>query len=69
MDDDTKHKKANGIKKCVIKRGLLFKNYKDCNFNNKAILKLQQRLKSDHHNVYIEQINKIVLNSNDNKRL
>ena len=69
MDDDTKHKKTNGTKKCVIKRGLLFKNYKDRNLNNKAILKLQQRLKSDHHNVYIEQINKIVLNSNDNKRL
>ena len=51
------------------KTGALFKNYKDCNFNNKAILKLQQRLKSDDHNVYIEQINKIVLNSNDNKRL
>ena len=31
MDDDTEHKKAKGTKKCVIKRELMFKNYKDCN--------------------------------------
>ena len=47
----------------------MFKNYKDCNFNNKTIPKLQQRFKSDYHNVYTEQINGIVLSINDNKRL
>ena len=45
-----------------------FKNYVDCLFNDKAILKPQQRFKSDCHNVYTEQINKIVLSSNDDKR-
>ena len=37
-DDDSKHKKAKGTKKCVIEWGLMFKNYKDCNFNKKTIL-------------------------------
>ena len=37
--------------------------------NDKTILKLQQRLKSNCDNVYPEQINKITLSSNDNKRL
>ena len=69
MDNGSEHKKAKGTKKCVIKRGLRFENYKDCNFNNKTILKSQQRFKSDYHNVYTEQINKIALNSNDDKRL
>ena len=69
MDDDSEHKNARGTKKCVIKRGLMFKNYKDCNFNNKTILKLQQRFNSNRHNVYTEQINKIALSSNDDKRL
>ena len=32
----------------------MFANYKDCLFNGEAILKLQQSLKSDHHNVYTE---------------
>ena len=47
----------------------MFENYKDSLFNNKTILRSQQRFKSDHHNVYTEEVNKIVLNSNDNKRL
>ena len=47
----------------------MFKNYKDCLLNNKIILQSQQRFKSDHHNVYTEQINKIALSSNDDKRL
>ena len=38
-------------------------------FNNKIILKSQQRFKSDHHNVYTDEINKIALSSNDDKRL
>ena len=47
----------------------MFKNYADYFFNDKAILKTQQRFKSDCHNVYNEQINKIALSSNDDKRL
>ena len=69
MDDGSEHKEAKGTKKCVIKRGLMFKNYKDCNFNNKTILKSQQRFKSDYDNVYTEQINKTAVSSDDNKRL
>ena len=29
MDDDSEHKKAKGTEKCVIKRELIFKDYKD----------------------------------------
>ena len=52
-----------GTKKCVIKRGLIVNNYKDLLFNDKTILKSQQRFTSDGHNVYTEQINKIALSS------
>ena len=69
MDDDSEHKKVQRTKKCVIKRGLTLKNYKDCLFNNKIILKLQQRFKSDYHSVYTEEIKKVALSSNDNRRL
>ena len=69
IDDDSEKKKAKGIKRCVIKRRLMFQNYKDSLFNNKTILRSQQRFKSDHHNVYTEEVNKIALNSNDDKRL
>ena len=69
MDDDSEKKKTKGIKRCVIKRRLIFENYKDSLFNNNTLLKLQLRFKSDHHNVCTEEVNKIALNSNDDKRL
>ena len=69
MDDDSEKKKTKGIKKSVIKRRLMFENYKDSLFNNKTILKSQLRFKSDHHNVYTEEVNKIARNSNGDKRL
>ena len=47
----------------------MFENYKDSLFNNKTILKSQQRFKYDHHKVYTEEVNKIALSSNDDKRL
>ena len=68
-NDDSEKKKAKGIKKCVITRGIMFKNCKDCLLNNKVILKSQQKFKRDCHNVYTEEINKIALSSNDDKRL
>ena len=69
MDDGKSDKKAKGTKKCVIKRSRKFNHYKDCLLNNKIILKSKQRFKSEAHNVYTEEINKIALCSNDDKIL
>ena len=69
MDDGSSDKKAKGTKKCVMKRVLKFNDYKDCLLNNEIILKSQQRFKSERHDAYTEEINKIALSSNDDKRL
>ena len=69
MDDNSENKKAKGTKKSVVKRRLMFENYKDLLFNNKTILKSQLTFKSDHHNVNTEEVNKIALNCNDDKTL
>ena len=68
-DDDSEKKKAKGTKDCVIKLELMFKNYKDYLFNGEVILKSQQSFKSNHHKVYTEEVNKIALSSDDDKRL
>ena len=68
-EDGSEHKRAKGTNKCVIKRGLLFENYKDSLFNDKIIMRQQLRFKSDYHNVCTEEINKVALSSTDNKRL
>ena len=68
-DDCKKDKKAKGTKKCVIKRRSKFSNCKDCLLNNEVILNSQKRFKSEKHDVYTEEVNKIALSSNDDKRL
>ena len=68
-DDDSEHKKAKDTKKCIIKREIMFEHYEDCLFNSKIIIKSQQRFRNDHHNVYTEEVNKIALSGNDDKRI
>ena len=62
MINDKKAKKNKGV---CNKKILKFNDYKDFLLNNEIILKSQQRFKSDAHNVYNEEINKIALSSND----
>ena len=37
MDDGSEVKKTKGTKKSIVKQELMFKNFKDCLFNNKTI--------------------------------
>ena len=69
MDDGNSDKKAKGTKKCVIKQKHKLNDYRDCLLNNEIILKSQKRFKSERHNVYTEDVSKIALSSNDDKRL
>ena len=48
---------------------LKFEDYKKCLFGNQSMLKSQQRFKSENHEMYTENINKIDLSSNDGKRI
>ena len=62
-------KKAKGTKTCVIKKMIKFNNYKKCLLNDEVMLKSQQRFISKKHDVYTENINKIALSNNDDKRI
>ena len=68
-NDFIEMKKAKGTKKCVIKKMLRFEDYKECLFSNGKVLKSQQRFKSENHEVYSENINKIALSCDDDKRI
>ena len=68
-DDGKEDKKAKGTKKCVIKKMIKFNDYKECLLNNELMLKPQQRFISKKHDVYIENVNKIALSNNDDKRI
>ena len=68
-DDGKEDKKAKGTKKCVIKKMIKFNDYKKCLLDDEVILKSQQRFISKKHNAYTENINKIALSNNDDKRI
>ena len=68
-DDGKEDKKAKGTKRCVIKKMIKFNDYKKCLLNDEVILKSQQRFISKKHDVYTENINKIALSNNDDKRI
>ena len=68
-DDGILDKKAKGTKKCVIKRIIKFDDYKNCLLSDEILLKSQQRFISKKHDVYTEDINKIVLSNDDDKRI
>ena len=68
-NDGKEDKKAKGTKKCIIKRMIKFNDYKKCLLDDEVILKSQQRFISKKHDVYSENINKIALSNNDDKRI
>ena len=68
-DNDKIDKKAKGTKKCIIKKMIKFDDYKKCLLNDKVILKSQQRFINTKHDVYTENVNKIALSNDDDKRI
>ena len=67
--DGKEDKKAKGTKKCVIKKMIKFNDYKKCLLNDEVIFKSQQRFLSKKHDVYTENINKIALSNDNDKRI
>ena len=64
---DERNKK--GTKKYTINKMINFNDYKKCLLNNEVILKSQQRFISKKHDVYTENVNKIALSNDDDKRV
>ena len=68
-NNDKIDKKTKGTKKCIIKKMIKFDDYKKCLLNDKVTLKSQQRFISNKHDVYTEDVNKIALSNEDDKRI
>ena len=68
-DDKNELKKCKGIKKCVIKREIKFEDYKRCLFEGISIYKSQLLFRSDKHDIKTLEVNKLALNSQDDKRI
>ena len=62
-------KKCKGIKKCVVKKTITFDDYKKCLFEGRTVHKSQLLFRSDKHEVRTLAVNKLPLNSQDDKRI
>ena len=65
--DGTCDKKCKGIKKCIVKKTLIFEDYKNCLLNPTNVCRSQLMFRSSKHEVHTVEVNKIALNRDDNK--
>ena len=62
-------KKCKGIKKCVVKKTITFDDYKNCLFEGRNLYKSQLLFRSNKHEIRTLEVNKLALNSQDDKRI
>ena len=62
-------KKCKGIKKCVVGKTITFEDYKNCLFSGETSYRSQLMFKSLKHRIQTLEVNKIVLNKDDDKRI
>ena len=63
-----KAKKCKGVKKSVVKKSIAQEDYKKCLFTGKEQLQKMNVIRSYKHEIYTEEVNKIALCPDDDKR-
>ncbi|XP_066920804.1 uncharacterized protein [Clytia hemisphaerica] len=62
-------KKCKGTKKCVVKKQIEFKDYKQVLETGDIQYRTQQRFVSEKHRVYTQSVRKVALSADDDKRI
>ena len=60
--------KAKGVKDCVIKKSLSFEDYKKCLFTEDELMKKMNIIRSQNHDIFSMNVNKVALSANGDKR-
>ena len=68
MDEGEESKKCKGVKKQVVESSISHEDYKTCLLTGKEQLRKQNILRSYDHEVYTEEVNKVALSAEDDKR-
>ena len=67
--DGMEDKKCKGIKRCFIKKTLMFEDYKNCLFNSSVEYRSQLMFRSMKHDIFTIKVTKVALNRDDDKRI
>ena len=68
MFEGDENKRCKGIKKKVIQKSITHEDYKTCLFTGKEQLRKMNIIRSYDHEIYTEEVNKVALCPNDDKR-
>ena len=69
IEEDKEVRKCKGIKKYVVKKRLNFDDYLQCLFTGRKEMRKMKIIRSEKHEIYSKEVNKIALSNEDNKRL
>ena len=68
IEEDREVRKCKGIKKNVIKKKLDFDDYVQCLFLGKKQMRSMKIIRSENHDIYSKEVNKVALSNEDDKR-
>ena len=66
---EKEHKRCKGVKRNVVAKKITHEDYKNCLKTKNEQLRTMNVIRSRGHELYTEQINKVALSSNDDKRI
>ena len=69
VEDGDEQKKCKGVKKLVVKKNISLADYRRCLFTGERQLRTMNVLRSREHVIHSEQVNKVALSCEDNKRV
>ena len=68
IEEDKEVRKCKGIKKNVIKKKLDFHDYVQCLFTGRKEMRKMNIIRSEKHEIYSKEVNKVALSNEDDKR-
>ena len=68
VEDEKDFKKCKGIKKNVVKKSIDFDDYVKCLFSGEKQMRKMKIIRSEKHEIYSKEVNKVALSNQDDKR-
>ena len=68
VEDEKDLKKCKGIKKNVVKKSIDFDDYVKCLFSGEKEMRKMKIIRSEKHEIYSKEVNKVALSNEDDKR-
>ena len=69
IEEGREVRKCKGIKKNVVKKKLDFDDYVKCLFSGEKEMRKMKIIRSEKHDIYSKEVNKIALSNEDDKRI